>query len=249
MTMGDFHRQGYCQEYPARQNALALSLARPLPQASFDDFATRVYFDNLLAERDSARADVIAKYRLAADDIVSILFCIGKDCAGAVSVVPRGSAPTKVPGTLDQDYRPCSDQELEESIEALYRRQPLPEDLADPSPLAGMQSKVAVTDLPDRRTTDEFAYRLGTATSLTSAYSKALDLFVAELGFTPAAGCRRILDASLESVVHALNAQIAVFGEDDENFGDLIGLNTRTLCRILGRQTPHPSCGRDISGG
>lgn len=68
-----------------------------------------------------------------------------------MSVLPHGSPPTKVPGTLGQDYRPYSDQEFAAIVEALYRRQPLPQDLADPSPLAGVQSKIALTVLPDGR--------------------------------------------------------------------------------------------------
>lgn len=144
-------RFAYSEHYAARPDALALSLALPLAQGSFDDFATRAYFDNLLQERDSARADVIAKYRLSTDDIVGILLHLGKDCAGAVSVLPEGSPPTKVPGSLEQDYRPYRDQEVVDIVEALYRRQPLPQDLVDPSPLAGVQSKIAVAVLPDGR--------------------------------------------------------------------------------------------------
>ena len=112
-------RFAYADHYAARPDALALSLSLPLAHRSFDDFATRAYFDNLLQERDSARADVIAKYRLSTDDIVGILFHLGKDCAGAVSVLPQGAPPTKVPGRLGEDYRPYSDQELTALVEAL----------------------------------------------------------------------------------------------------------------------------------
>src|SRR5690606_3031426 len=99
----------------------------------------------------SARADIIAKYRLANDDIVGILFYLGKDCAGAVSVLPHGAPPTKVPGRLEHDYRPYSDQELRDIVAALYLRQHLPQDLAAPSPLAVIQRKIAVARLPDGR--------------------------------------------------------------------------------------------------
>lgn len=405
-------RFAYAEQYAAQPGALALSLSLPLGQGSFDDFATRAYFDNLLQERDSARADAIAKYRLSTDDIVGILFHLGKDCAGAVSVLPQGSPPTKVPGTLGQDYRPYTDHEVAAIAEALYRREPLPHDLADPSPLAGVQSKIAITVLPDgrfaepingaptthilkvpqeryeqdaarehaamtlssdwfetagttflevagvpvllverfdrrvedgrvtrihqedfcqalglparhkyqrpergstgynvasirtildrtdnpagerlkflhitlfdillgnvdghaknfavfhlpggkirttprydvmptmldRRTTDEFAYYLGRATALSGVDAAELDRFLAELGFSSAAGRKRLLSTALDTIVDALNARIEAIGADYKNFGDLIGTNIRTLYRNLGRAAPEPAHSRD----
>lgn len=406
-------RFSYADSYVARRDALALSLSLPIHDGSFDDFTTRAYFDNLLQERDTARADIIAKYRLANDDLVGILYHLGKDCAGAVSVLPEGSPPTKVPGQLSNDYRPYTDDELVEIVQALYRRQPLPRELADPSPLAGMQSKIAVAMLPDgrfaepvsgaptthilkvpqerhehdasrehaamlmsaragfdtapteflkiadipvlmverfdrkvvdglvtrlhqedfcqalglparhkyqrpergatgynvpairgilnrtadpagerlkflritlfdillgnvdghaknfalfhfpggalmttprydvmptmldRRTTDEFAYYLGTATFLSDLDSAALDQFMSDLGFTSAAGRRRILKPVIEEVIAMLNAQIEAVEYDDKNFGDLIGTNIRTLCSNLGLEAPMPAKGRD----
>ena len=106
----------YRENYASRRDALALSLSLPLSVTQFDDFATRAYFDNLLQERDTARADIIAKYRLSNDDLVGILFHLGKDCAGAVSVLPMGSLPTKVPGRLGQHYRPYAADELSEIV-------------------------------------------------------------------------------------------------------------------------------------
>ena len=109
----------YVPEYASREDALPLSLALPLSKNQFDDFATRAYFDNLLQERDTARADIVAKYRLANDDVVGILAHLGRDCAGAVSVLPEGSPPVKVPGHLGQDYRPYEDDEVVAIIQAL----------------------------------------------------------------------------------------------------------------------------------
>ena len=403
----------YDNIYASRSDALALSLSLPLGTAKFDDFAARAYFDNLLQERDTARADIIAKYRLANDDIVGILGHIGQDCAGAVSVLPQGSPPTKVPGHLEQDYRPYADKEVLQIVQALHRREPLPQDLADPSPLAGVQSKIAVTVLPDgryaepiggaptthilkvpqeryerdamrehagmgisaaagfntaqtslveiggipallverfdrrveagwvtrvhqedfcqalglparhkyqrpergadgfnvaairgvldrtadpagerlkflritlfdillgnvdghaknfalfhlpggritttprydvmptmldRRTTDEFAYHLGQATTLRDLDAAALDKFMIDLGFTSAAGRKRILNAALSEIVEVLNSHIEVVEYDDKNFGDLIGTNIRTLCGNLGLDAPQPAKSRD----
>src|SRR5690606_28397479 len=97
----------------------------------------------------------------------------------------------------------------------------------------------------DRRTTNEFAYYLGTATSLEALDGVALNQFLAELGFTSAAGRRRVLNAALDEVLSALNGQIEAVGKDDKNFGDLIGTNIRTLCRNLGLSTPAPAASTD----
>ena len=403
----------YVPGYLSRAGALPLSLALPLSPNQFDDFVTRAYFDNLLQERDTARADIIAKYRLANDDIVGILAHLGKDCAGAVSVLPEGSPPTKVPGQLGHDYRPYADDEVTAIVQALYRREPLPQELADPSPLAGVQSKIAITVLPDGRyaepiagaptthilkvpqerherdamrehagmsastaagfetaptslveiggipallverfdrrvkdgivtrvhqedfcqalglparhkyqrpergangfnvsairdildrtadpagerlkflritlfdillgnvdghaknfalfhlpggrinttprydvmptmldlrTTDEFAYYLGQATTLRELDQAALDQFMTDLGFASAAGRKRVLTATLTEIIDVLNNQIAAVEYDDKNFGDLIGTNIRTLCGNLGIEAPMPAKGRD----
>ena len=403
----------YESAYLEQSAPTALSLSLPLGTNPFDDFATRVFFDNLLQERDTARADIIARYRLANDDIVGILFHLGKDCAGAVSVLPEGAPATKMPGRLDRDYRAYSERELAGILEALYRRQPLPQELVDPSPLAGVQSKIAVTRLPDgrlaepkngaptthilkvpqerherdaerehvamtlsagfgfetaktellnvsgipallverfdrrtqdgsvtrvhqedfaqalglparlkyqrpergangfnaaavrdildrttdpagerlkflsitlfdilignvdghaknfglfhlpggrlmttprydvmptmldRRTTDEFAYFLGAATSLDKLDSPALDQFMIDLGFASPAGRKRILGSALDRTIDALNAEITGLGRDDKDFGDLIGTNIRTLCQNLQREAPVPARDRD----
>ena len=76
------------------------------------------------------------------------MYYLGKDCAGAVSVLPQGTAPVKAPGDLLHDYRIYSRNELADIVVALHNRAELPQALADPSPLAGVQSKIAVTILP-----------------------------------------------------------------------------------------------------
>jgi len=141
----------YAPDYLARNDALQLSMSLSLTEEPFGDFETRSFFDNLLPERDTARADIIAKYGLANDDIVGILFHLGRDCPGAVSVLPEGAPPVKLPGDLSHDYEPYSDALLNASVRALYERRPLPVDAQDPSPLAGVQSKLAVTRLEDGR--------------------------------------------------------------------------------------------------
>jgi serine/threonine-protein kinase HipA len=116
----------YRPDYVARPNAMAISMSLPLSETGYGDPPTRAYFDNLLQERDTARADIIAKYDIANDDIAGILLHLGKDCSGAISVLPEGAPAIKVPGDLSADYVPLADDRLIAIIQSLHERRALP---------------------------------------------------------------------------------------------------------------------------
>ncbi|WP_051370755.1 HipA domain-containing protein [Mesorhizobium loti] len=139
----------YRPDYVANPDAVALSLSLPLTDEPYGDVAARPFFDNLLQERDTALADIMAREGLARDDIAGLLFHLGKDCAGALSVLPAGAPPVKLPGDYSRDYIPVGAERMEQIVDALHRRRRLPDGTADPSPLAGVQSKIALTMLPD----------------------------------------------------------------------------------------------------
>ena len=141
----------YRPAYLARADALALSLSLPLTDDPYDDVVTRSFFDNLLQERDGTLSEVMAREGLARDDVAGLLFHLGKDCAGALSVLPLGAPPVKVPGVYETDYVPLDNERLKAIVLALRDRRRLPEGMHDPSPLAGVQSKIALTLLPDGR--------------------------------------------------------------------------------------------------
>lgn len=141
----------YAQEYLRNLDAIPLSLALPLTDEPYGDVQARAFFDNLLQERDQALTSIMGRYEISRDNIVGLLFHMGKDCAGALSVLPEGAPPVKVPGNYDTDYTPLSEARMEEIVVSLHRRRTLPSDMNDPSPLAGMQSKIALTMLPDGR--------------------------------------------------------------------------------------------------
>ena len=110
-----------------------------------------LFFGNLLQEGDGALRQVRDREGLGIDDIAGLLFHIGKDCPGALSVLPQGAPPVKVPGNLDTDYDPISEQELTEIVRSLHQTRRLPDQKKNPSPLAGVQGKIALTYLPNRR--------------------------------------------------------------------------------------------------
>jgi serine/threonine-protein kinase HipA len=154
----------YSAEHLSAVNALPLSLSFPLTDEPFGDVATRAFFDNLLQERDQPLKEVRERHNIERDDLVGLLFHMGADCAGAISILPEGSPPTKVPGNLETDYDLLTAQKLEDIVIALHDRRPLPNDLRDPSPLAGVQSKLSILLLAN----EQFALpKLGTGAPTT----------------------------------------------------------------------------------
>lgn len=129
---------------------LPLSVSLPLEIGEFGDPETRAYFANLLPE--NAQLDrLIEREGLARNDVVGLLRHLGADCAGAVSCLPAGEPPVKAPGVLDTDYEPLDDRMVVRIVRSLAEQRRLPAEVDDPSPVAGVQSKVALTVLPDGR--------------------------------------------------------------------------------------------------
>ena len=140
----------YSDEYLATPHAPPISLALPRRAQAFGDAASRAYFANLLPENRQLQR-LIDREGLARDDVVGLLKHLGADCAGSISCLPVGDPPVKTPGVLASDYEPLSDQELSHIVRRLREDRRLPDEVRDPSPVAGVQSKIALTRLPDGR--------------------------------------------------------------------------------------------------
>jgi serine/threonine-protein kinase HipA len=137
----------YSEAYLASP-VMSLSQSLPLQYGGLGDVLSRAFFDNLLPENDQTR-HLIEREGISRDDIVGILHHLGADCSGAISCLPEGAPPVKVPGDLSADYRPLGEASLVEIMKSLTDFQRLPYDTRDPSPLAGVQGKMALTLLPD----------------------------------------------------------------------------------------------------
>ncbi len=138
----------YNADYIADPAAVPLSLSLPLRPNAFDDVATRAWFDNLIQENDSLD-QIMAREQIERSDIVSLLSVIGADCPGAVSCLPEDSPPVKRPGILSEDYEPLAPDDLARIMRSLTDTGRPPGDGADPSPVAGVQPKVALARLGD----------------------------------------------------------------------------------------------------
>jgi len=144
----EFH---YRATYVSQGDALPLSLSLPLTDRPYGDVLTRAFFDNLLQERDGPLQRIMAREGIARDDVAGLLFHLGKDCAGAISVLPENAPPAKIPGTYTEDYEVLADEAISKIVDSLHNQNVFPDGTEDPSPLAGVQNKFALTLLPDGR--------------------------------------------------------------------------------------------------
>jgi len=140
----------YSIAYMNNQNAVPISLSMPLTENIYGDQATRAYFDNLLPENNQLQS-IMDREGIARDDIVGLLKHLGGDCSGAISCLPRDTPPIKIPGNQYTDYVSISDEDLNDLMRRLADKLPLPKEIRDPSPVAGVQRKIAITEIsPDK---------------------------------------------------------------------------------------------------
>ena len=101
----------YDPDYLGHSNAMPLSASLPLRSAPYGDTEARAFFDNLLPEGERRRTEALAR-RIDPTDVVGLLEALGADCPGAVSVLPEGAAPAKIPGQLSADYEKLDETRL-----------------------------------------------------------------------------------------------------------------------------------------
>ena len=75
--------------------------------------AVRFYFENLLPDSNDIRARVARRYRLGATDAYTLLREIGRDCVGALQILPLSDPP---PTDLRVKAAPLSDAELAQML-------------------------------------------------------------------------------------------------------------------------------------
>ena len=132
-------RRGAMRTTYTSLSAPMLSVAMPVRSSAYPERISRPFFHGLLPEGDARR--VIA-YGLGlgnqGGDDISLLGAIGRDCAGALVIVPSGEAPPRPgPGAL----QPLTDEEVARRIRALPDH-PLGVDNRVRLSLPGVQNKL-----------------------------------------------------------------------------------------------------------
>lgn len=88
------HRFRYDPSWPLSPRARALSLSLPIDAGlEIQGDAVRHYFDNLLPDNERIRARLGKRFRLKSADTFSLLEAIGRDCVGAVQLLPGDATP------------------------------------------------------------------------------------------------------------------------------------------------------------
>ncbi|MDH6165133.1 serine/threonine-protein kinase HipA [Variovorax boronicumulans] len=85
----------YDEAWLRSPNMRALSLSLPIPHGDKElrGPAVQNYFDNLLPDSDRIRERLRRRFRAASTEAAELLAAIGRDCVGAVQLLPAGHAP------------------------------------------------------------------------------------------------------------------------------------------------------------
>lgn len=111
------HRFQYAEEWIASPAARRLSLSLPITPGNLPVRGPVVqnYFDNLLPDNDNIRRRLQGKFATASTDAFDLLTAIGRECVGAVQLLPPGAQPT---GFDRIEAEPLDDAGVEQAINA-----------------------------------------------------------------------------------------------------------------------------------
>lgn len=124
------------------ENSRPLSLSLPLGHHPLSGKTVESFFDNLLPDNDAIRRRIQTRFGAASDRCFDLLWHIGRDCVGAVQLLPETEEPPRVSGITAS---PLTDAEVAETLRN-YRTVPLgmQKDTDFRISLAGAQEKTAL---------------------------------------------------------------------------------------------------------
>lgn len=141
------HRFVYAEEWLASPNGRPLSLSLPWSVGTLPHRgeAVEAYFDNLLPDSEPIRRRLQARFGADSTAAFDLLAEVGRDCAGAVQLLPPESEP---PDVRRIDAEPLSESAVARLLDAATRTpglgHPAEEDEALRISLAGAQEKTAL---------------------------------------------------------------------------------------------------------
>ena len=119
-SIGREHSFQYSEDWLESPLKRSLSLSMPLTSGKYRYSGKVVedYFDNLLPDSMDIRRRIQARFRLGDSKAFNLLSEIGKDCVGAVQLLPEGESPT---GIDTIKGRELGDKDLESLLDAQLR--------------------------------------------------------------------------------------------------------------------------------
>jgi len=132
----------YASSWLTSENSRPLSLSLPLDHRPLAGPAVEYFFDNLLPDNDAIRRRIQTRFGAASDRCFDLLWHIGRDCVGAVQLLPDTEEPPSSQGITAE---PLTDTRI---AEILRNYQILPLGMQKGSDfrisLAGAQEKTAL---------------------------------------------------------------------------------------------------------
>ncbi|MBK1684991.1 type II toxin-antitoxin system HipA family toxin [Rhodoferax fermentans] len=111
------HLFDYAPSWLAQAQARPISLSLPLTaDKPLEGAVVKNYFDNLLPDSEGIRQRLCTRLKLTQTDIFAMLQAIGRDCVGALQLLPPGETPAPV-GHLS--YNVLSGSQLEAHLASL----------------------------------------------------------------------------------------------------------------------------------
>ena len=143
-------RQGerftYAESWIANAQARPLSLSLPFVpgNAPYQGKEVNHYFDNLLPDSDAIRRRLAQRYQAKGINAFQLLERIGRDCVGAIQLLPEGEVPTDL---YQINGRPLSEAEIAQQLRRVSTNAVLGHDQVDDDlrlSIAGAQEKTAL---------------------------------------------------------------------------------------------------------
>jgi serine/threonine-protein kinase HipA len=138
----------YASEWLVSENSRPLSLSLPLGHHPLHGAAVEFFFDNLLPDNDAIRKRIQTRFGAVSDRCFDLLWHIGRDCVGAVQLLPETA---ETPGVKAIVAEPLTDAEIAETLRN-YRTMPLgmQKNSDFRISIAGAQEKTALLRYGDR---------------------------------------------------------------------------------------------------
>jgi len=142
-------RQGECFSYAdtwianAQSRPLSLSLPFVPGNAPYQGKQVAHYFDNLLPDSDAIRRRLAQRYQSQGTDAFQLLAKIGRDCVGAIQLLPEVEVPTDI---YQIQGKPLTEAEIAQQLRRASTDVPLGLDQVDDGlrlSIAGAQEKTA----------------------------------------------------------------------------------------------------------
>jgi serine/threonine-protein kinase HipA len=134
----------YDATWVASEGARPISLSLPMNLDGLPLKGERVgfFFDNLLPDSDSIRQRLRSRFKTRSGDTFDLLEAVGRDCVGAIQLLPDGSEPE---GVHTIDATPLTDREIEKLLVRAVSSEAIVSDDDDfRISIAGAQEKTAL---------------------------------------------------------------------------------------------------------